>query len=127
MRVTCFFEFHGPNSFAGQHRKYEEHRLTLFDVAIFKQGIIPPREFLKAFGHLNIPKVLHRGTVNKEFIDSIRNSTLEGMTFEGVVCKGKRRGKKAEVPVMFKIKSQAWLDKLKEYCGEDYKKFEMMK
>lgn len=127
MRVTCFFELHGEHSFAGQHRKNDDHRLTLFDVAVFKQGIMPPRDFVKAFGHLDIPKVLYRGRVNQTFIDSVHNNALEDMTFEGVVCKGKRPGKKAEVPVMFKIKSQGWLEKLKNYCGEDHKKFEMLK
>jgi hypothetical protein len=40
------------------------------------------------------------------------------MTFEGVVCKG-ANDKKTKMPIMFKIKSQAWLDKLKEHCKED--------
>jgi hypothetical protein len=127
MKIVCFFEFHGENSFAGQHRKDDNHILTLFDVAIHKKGIVPPKDFYKFFGHLNIPKLLYRGKVNKTFIDSVKDSSLEDMTFEGVVCKGHRKGKKAVIPLMFKIKSQAWLTKLKEYCGEDANKFKMLR
>ena len=65
-----------------------------------------------------IPRLLYRGKLNQNIIESIRKSTLEGMTFEGVVCKGTNSGN------MCKIKSQAWLDKLKTKCGNDIQKFE---
>lgn len=49
--------------------------------------ILEPERFLKYFGHLDIAKVLYTGDLTPEFIESVRNSTLPGMTFEGVVCK----------------------------------------
>ena len=126
--VICFFEFHGPSSFAGQHMRKEKHTVTLFDVSVHKQGFLPPKDFIKLFEDLGIPKVLYRGRANKTFIDSVRNNTLPGMTLEGVVCKAPNpKKKKTGKPVMFKIKSLAWLDKLKNFCGEDAKKFDLLR
>lgn len=126
--VVCFFEFFGPNSFAGQHLVHEVHDVVLFDVAPNRAGIISPREFIKIFGGLDIPAVLHQGRVGPELINKVRESKLEGMTFEGAVCKaGNPNKKKTSQPVMFKIKSRAWLQKLKTYCGEDIKAFERLK
>lgn len=123
--AVAFFEFYGPNSFAGQHRD-EPHRVTLIDVSPYKKGILPPSEFLRLFGHLDVPELLFRGVIDDEFVDAVRNSTLEGMTLEGVVCKGKL-DRKSEVPAMFKIKSKAWLTKLREFCNGDEALFERLK
>lgn len=70
------------------------------------------------FGHLDVAKVLYRGNVTPEFIESVRTGSLKNMTFEGVVCKGKNN-KKIKMPIMFKQKSRAWLDRLRSYCGEN--------
>jgi hypothetical protein len=116
--VVCFFEFWGPNSMFGQHRKKDEHQITLFDVSLYKQGLLAPREFIKLFGHLDIPKVLYEGRANKTLVDAVKNSTLDGMTLEGIVCKAPNPNKKkTSQPVMFKIKSLAWLEKLREFCA----------
>jgi hypothetical protein len=116
--VLCFFEFYGPSSFAGNHLETEEQTVTLIDVNPFKQGIMEPNQFIKLFGHLDIPKVLYQGTVNASLFDAVKQSTLPDMPLEGVVCKG-ASDSKAKMPVMFKIKSQNWLDKLKELCKDD--------
>ncbi len=116
--ALCFFEFHGPSSFAGNHNFEEKMDITLIDVNPFREGILPPTDFIKYFGHLDTAKVLYEGHINSELFDKVKQSTLEGMTFEGVVCKG-ANDKKTKMPIMFKIKSQAWLDKLKEYCKDD--------
>jgi hypothetical protein len=114
--AICFFELYGRNSFAGNHNfKDDDLTVTLFDVNPYKQGIMEPKEFIQFFGHLDIPKVLYEGKVDTELFDKIKNSALNGMTFEGCVCKGSDNGKL----VMFKIKSKAWLDKLKDYCKGD--------
>ncbi len=120
-RVMCFFEFYGPSSFAGMHNADEKQVVTLIDVAPFGQGILPPLKFLDMFEKRAeglIPKVLYEGEVTPEFVESVRTSTLEGMTFEGVVCKG-ANDKKTKAPIMFKQKSKAWLDKLGTYCGDN--------
>lgn len=123
--VICFFEFWGPNSFAGNHNFEEELTVTLIDANPYKQGILEPEEFIKYFGHLDIAKVLYEGKVSVELFDQIKQSTLPGMTFEGVVCKG-ASDTNARMPVMFKIKSKAWLERLREYCKGNDKLFSML-
>ncbi len=120
--VICFFEYHGPNSFAGRHIEDETQTVTLFDVNPYKRGMMEPREFIRTFQHLDIPNVLFEGRVNSIFVDKVKNSTLKGMTFEGVVCKGVNKNQ----VVRFKIKSKAWLEKLKLYCNGDMKLFEKL-
>lgn len=122
--VVCFFEYYGPDSFAGHH-KLEQMQVTLLDVSPLRKGILEPTEFINLFGHLGIPKVLYYGKANSIFEEQVRNSTLEGMTFEGVICKAKSDNK-TPMPIMFKIKSRAWLDKLKTFCKEDEKLFEQL-
>lgn len=114
--ALCFFEFFGKNSFAGQHLDNEEQMVILFDVNPLRKGILEPKEFLKLFYHLDIPKVLFEGYITAEFVDQVKNSSLPDMPLEGVVCKGEHEGK-SKTPIMFKIKSRAWLDKLKEKCS----------
>ena len=123
--AICFFELWGPNSFAGTHSPEDELTVTLFDVNPYKQGILEPKEFITYFGHLDIPRVLYEGKVSTELFDLVKQSTLPGMTFEGVVCKGASETK-AKMPTMFKIKSKAWLQKLKEYCKDNDKLFDML-
>lgn len=124
-KATVFFEFYGENSFAGKH-EVEPHELTFFDVHEYKQGIMPPKEFLSLMGNsLPFPRLLSSGTrVNQDLIQKVKTSTLTGMTFEGVVCKGgyDKHGNLS----MFKIKSDAWLQRLRTYCKEDEKMFNML-
>ncbi len=116
--VVCFFEFFGPSSFAGSHKQDEQQTVILFDAAPYKHGLLEPQDFIKYFGHLDTAKLLYEGYVDTNLFDQVKQSTLQGMTFEGVVCKSVN-DKKTKMPIMFKIKSQAWLDKLKEYCKDD--------
>jgi hypothetical protein len=113
--VVLFFEFFGDKSFAGYHFDDDNHQLVLIDVDVYKKGLISPRDFVDIFGALPIPQVLYRGKCNSSFIESVRASKLEGMPFEGVVCKAHhpKRGN-----IMFKVKSQAWLNKVKEKYGD---------
>lgn len=123
--ALCFFEFHGAESFAGTHNFKEKMDITLIDVNPYKRGIMMPTEFIKFFGHLDIPKVCYEGHVTTELFDKVKQSTLKGMTYEGVVCKG-INDKATKMPIMFKIKSKAWLEKLKDYCKDDQKLFERL-
>lgn len=113
-KVTCFFEFYGPNSFAGNHIVNDEHRLALLDIDVYKHGMLSPASFLRLFNEASIetPKMLYYGLIDEKFRRSVVDGTLPGMTFEGVVCKS-RQPKNWTQPVMFKIKSQAWIDKVK--------------
>lgn len=123
-QVTCFFEFFGPNSFAGQHEADEDHDVVLFDVDVYKKGLLDPPDYLKLVGDLDIAKLLYTGRAGPLFEDSVRNSILEGITFEGVVCKVPQ---KKRTPIMFKVKTQAWLDKLREFCAGDIKMYNILK
>jgi hypothetical protein len=120
-RATFFFEFYGTNSFAGYHFE-EEHTVTMIDVSVYKKGYLPPKEYLSLFDEIDIAPLLYHGNINEDFASQVRDGTLPGMTFEGVVCKGKHP-KKGNSPYMFKVKSQAWYDKLRERCEGDEKLF----
>jgi hypothetical protein len=123
--ALCFFEYWGPSSFAGNHNFDEKMDITLIDVNPYKEGILVPTEFIKLFRHLDIPKVCYEGHVTTDLFDRVKQSTLPGMTYEGVVCKG-ANDKLTRMPIMFKIKSRAWFDKLKEHCKGDDKLFEKL-
>lgn len=124
-KATAFFEFYGENSFAGFHET-EPHQVTLFDVHVYKQGILEPRTFLKLFeGKVNIPEVVYEGKPNQQFIEQVRASTLPGVTFEGVVCKGGLDNRRRVIT--FKVKSEAWLEKLKLKYVNQPEMFEKLK
>ena len=124
-RVIAFFEFHGPNSFAGAHEIGDEMEVTLIDVNVYKKGMVEPELFVDLFAEVGIPEVLHTGPLTSDLIDQVKASTLVGMSLEGVVCKT-WNPKKRNVD-MFKIKSRAWLEKLREQCGENEKLFQRLK
>ena len=117
--ITAYFEYHGPNSFAGRHNPNDEHRLTLIDVNVYKRGFVSPQDFIKIFKGFDTAELLYQGNANQAFVDSVENGTLEGMTFEGVVCKYNKK----KVHKMFKFKNQAWLQQLREFCDGDEELF----
>ena len=124
-RFVAFFEFFGENSFAGNHEK-EDHKVVLIDLNIYKKGFLHPKDFINLFENSNIeiPKLLYVGKPNQDFFESVWNGTLEGMTFEGVI--GKRMiGKNSHD--YFKTKNKAWLDKLKERCGNNQALYNRLK
>ena len=124
LKSTLFFEFWGDNSFAGNHEP-EPHQVTLIDVAVDKRGILEPRDFVRWFDDVAGVAVLHHGPFDRELEDQIRTGTLDGMPFEGAVCKGSYVS--PGLPLMFKVKTQAWLDRLKTKCGDDEALFERLR
>jgi len=119
-RAVAFFEFAGEHSAFGQHYEKEPHDTVLIDAAFFKEGIMDPGDFVRTFENVHTAPMLYHGKANSEFVNMVRQRTLDGMTFEGVVCKAMVRRKM----VMFKIKSLDWIAKLREYCAGDMKLFE---
>jgi hypothetical protein len=111
-RVVAFCEFLGPNSFAGTHVESDVKDVVLLDVDIFKKGFIPPRQFIKIFDELHLPKIIHDGNFNHEFIEQVRNNEF-GLT-EGVVVKSTE---KIRIPVT-KVKTIDWLTRLKAEKNE---------
>lgn len=117
-RAIAFFEFWGPKSFAGSHDLTStENTVTLIDVNPYKKGILAPQEFIELFWDVELPSVLHKGRLTTEIVDRVKASTLNGMTFEGVVCKYAHP--KLKHAAMFKIKSRAWLAALHDYVDGD--------
>lgn len=109
---VLFFEFHGEHSFAGTHDPLDNHSLYLLDITVNRKGFLKPKEYLKYFGGLQIAPLLFTGPCDFDFIESVKSSTLANMSLEGVVCKSSRGE-------TFKIKSDAWLSKLRNYCGSN--------
>lgn len=108
--VIVFCEYWGEKSFAGLHDPSDPKRLTLFDVAPYKQGIIGPKEFLKLFGELDIPSFLGQINWTREFVDRVYRREIDGITLEGVV--GKAKSKRHDL-VMAKAKTKEWVDMVK--------------
>lgn len=111
---VVFFEYVGPNSFAGYHPdEPEQMDVFLFDVNPTPKGFLPPAEFVKLFGPIvDIPGVVYEGNFNIPFIESVIRNDYNLQ--EGVVVKG-MDGKKLW---MSKVKTQQWLDRLKSEKGE---------
>ncbi len=124
-KVVCFFEFYGENSFAGTHKHDEKHDVVLFDIHIFKKGFLNPKEFVDICGNLHIPRIVYKGNANHDFVNSIKENKIKEVTFEGVVCKSVLTDKYRH-PIMFKVKTNVWLEKLKNYCGDNTKLFEQL-
>lgn len=112
-RFVAFTEFWGPNSFAGLHEPNDEKVLSLFDVDVYKQGLVDPKEFLKLFGALNTPAYLGKLRWTRGLVQAVRNGEVP-VTFEGVVGKSKSGRKR----VMAKAKTQAWVDRVIERYGQ---------
>lgn len=122
--ITLFYEFAGEKSCFGIHQEDDVHQVYLIDASPYKVGIIPPKDFIDIFSGTNIAKCLYHGICNSEFIESVKNGTLEGISEEGVVCKAKGKG---NTITMFKIKRQSWYDKLKIHCNGNEEMFNIMK
>lgn len=114
--TVCFFEFLGPSSFAGQHTA-EEHRVVLLDVDVYKQGLLDTSKLLSLFASKVETPALLGTNFTKEMEEEVRAGTLEGMSFEGVVVKLPVM-KRWSPPEMFKVKSQAWIDRVIALHGE---------
>jgi hypothetical protein len=113
-RITAFTEFFGQNSFVGKHDDEEQKELKLFDIYLFKQGMIKPRDFVKMFGELPYAaQVIYEGNLNKQFIDDVRNGLYP--VYEGVVAKG--------IDFSVKIKTNAYFKKLNEVYGTEYRHY----
>ena len=107
-----FTEFFGPNSFAGGHAPADAKDLVLFDVWFDGYGFLGPRQFLADFGHLKTPRVVYDGKPTGTFLEAVREGKYG--VGEGVVCKG---GNGGEDVWMFKVKTFAYLERLKKSFG----------
>jgi hypothetical protein len=113
-RITAFTEFLGPSSFAGTHDEKEQKELKLIDVYLFKKGMVSPRWFLDTFEDAPYSaQVIYQGNLNMEFIRDVRSGKYP--VWEGVVAKGE--------DFRVKIKTEAYMLKLKEVYGLNWERF----
>lgn len=113
-RIVAFAEYFGPSSFAGMHDPNEPKQLKLFDVAVYKKGILPAKQFVKLFGNKEwSAQVVYEGNMNQPFIDGVRHGVYP--VYEGVVCKGDEWSAK--------IKTFEYLNRLKHRFGEEWEKY----
>lgn len=114
-RAIFYTEFWGPSSFAGTHVAGEPKNLTLFDITVYKKGLLGPRAFRDATQEvLNYtPRYLGKHRWTRELVDEVRRGLFPGVTFEGVVGK---HGEGQSV-VLVKAKTQAWIDKVTSALG----------
>lgn len=118
-QVIAFAEFVGPNSFAGRHDPADKKEVILFDVNIHKQGFMDPKSFYETFEpHVRTADVVYRGPLSAEFEKQVREGIIPGLN-EGVVCKG---GYGHDL-WMCKIKTNSYLEKLKERYKDSWKDY----
>lgn len=110
---VAFAEFWGSQSFAGEHVATDPKILTLFDVDIYRKGLLSPKEYLDLFGDLQIAKYIGKYKWTRGFVEQVRLNQIPGVTFEGVVGKA-MEGRRL---IMAKAKTQLWLDKVQERYG----------
>ena len=113
-----FTEFLGPNSFAGLHKVEDPKSLIPFDVMAEPIGMLGPDTFVADFGHLPIARVVYRGKLTGKFAEDVRAGKYD--VSEGVVCKGGTGG--ADL-WMAKIKTYAYLERLKQAFGERWEDY----
>lgn len=122
--AIIFCEYWGPNSLAGIHSKEDKDNMniTIIDIKLNKKGFINPSEFILFAEHFkNIPnataKYLGYFQYNNELVEEIRIAewdVFEGIK-EGVVLK-KFKGNQL---IMIKIKTNWWINKIKEVHKEN--------
>lgn len=130
--ITIFCEWCGENSFSGVHKEGEELKLYLIDIFLKKKGYIEPKHFYNLFSgyqNLELPELIYIGKLTKNFIDSIVNNDHTKsdceypMVKEGVVCKRSTLLKGQRLPKV-KIKTNWWLNKLKQKYPETWMELE---
>ncbi len=113
----AFTEFLGPNSFAGKHWVEDPKETVLIDVWADGTGFVAPDDFVTDFGHLPTPRVVYRGRLTGAFMEAVRKGKHD--VAEGVVCKGGR----GSGVWMVKVKTFAYLDRLKASFGTRWEDF----
>ncbi len=131
-RITVFCEFFGTHSFAGTHDENDDFQLKLFDIHLMKKGFIPPKEFIDLTKGENFTaKYLFQDNFNVNLIQRVfKNECLdadgkaieldEGSIFKGVAKEINKHGNHVW---MSKIKTESYLNKLKNKFQEDWEKF----
>lgn len=121
LSFVVFAELTGTKSEYGQHDfENDIFDLTMFDISVYKKGLLPPKQFIDDFKDVGIVDVVYQGNLNKSFIQDVKNNKF-GLK-EGVVCKGLIPNKKEHNLYYCKIKTNEWLENLKNKFPEQFKK-----
>jgi len=126
-KFTVFTEYLGPNSFAGQHKPGDPMRHVIIDV-MKGSKFLPPDEFIELFEgdwplkfswkpHFDHARVVFKGKFTGQLFVDVRKGKYD--VKEGVVVKGKVG---SEI-YMAKIKTEAYMDKLKEQFKNNWKDY----
>jgi len=115
---VVFSEYFGEKSFAGYHETDDNMDIVLFDVNMYKKGWVTPKDFIDDFNHLGIPRLVYHGNYNKSLIKDVKDGLFD--VKEGLIIKGVRKTKGNDIVWMTKIKTQWWLDKIKNKFGDKY-------
>ena len=120
LSFTCFAELIGQKSAFGQHEfETDQFDVVLFDVFGYKKGFVPPKQFVKDFSDLGIPRVVYEGNLNKEFVQQIKSNEF-GLA-EGVICKGVIKTKKGNDNLYYcKIKTDDWFERLRNRLPKQF-------
>jgi hypothetical protein len=89
----------------------------LIDVNLSKRGFVSAEQFLASFGHLDVPRVVHRGELSRQFIEEVRADRFG--TPEGVVCKGGE----GHGSWLAKVKTTAYLKRLRAFFHGDWQRY----
>ena len=128
--ISFYFEWWGPNSFAGKHDfgDYINGKVELYLIDIFlkKKGYMEPKTYYELFKDTNIkmPELIYTGPLTAEIIEKVQNNdwTSENPEFptvkEGVVFKRSTMMKGQRRPSV-KVKTNWWLNKLHSTYPED--------
>lgn len=124
--IIAFGEFYGPNSFAGLHEPTDIKQFTLIDILLCQKGgqskFVHPKDFVDNFQDVAKAQLLYTGNLNDEFIKDVKTGKYP--VVEGVVCKGfKPTGAYRGKIWMCKIKTDAYIARLKERFKADWEKY----
>jgi hypothetical protein len=114
--VIVFTEYFGPKSFAGSHDPKDEKQLVIFDVMVDGK-VIPPEQMLEDFKKWNLAKVVFQGKFTGQLFVDVRKGKYpvkEGVIVKGVV---------GNEVYMAKIKTEAYMDKLKTQFKDNWKEY----
>lgn len=114
--LVAFTEFLGDESFAGAHKQHDPKRLVLIDVSVDAR-MLPPEEFLDLPEGLPLARVVYQGKLTGRFAEDVRCGRYP--VEEGVVCKGEVDG----CVWMAKIKTNAYMEKLKKQFSDKWKDY----
>lgn len=125
--IEFYFEYWGQNSFCGKHQENDKMQLILIDIWLKKKGYVEPLDFINFTNNSNIPsaEIIYIGKLNSVFICSIQDNDWNKPNCkypsvkEGVVCKRNHQKKGQRLPKV-KIKTNWWLNKVKEHYPQNW-------